>query len=75
MQSTSMKTIQNFESKVKTKKQRRTKVKKLNLKKFTTKDFEVLKLLGKGKFGEVFLVKEINKNYKVALKVINKNLI
>lgn len=44
----------------------------INLKKFSIEDFEVLRNLGRGRFGDVFLVREKKTDFIVALKVINK---
>ncbi|EOB14162.1 Serine/threonine-protein kinase ark1 [Nosema bombycis CQ1] len=44
--------------------------------KFTTiDDFELIKQLGRGKFGQVWLAVEKNKGYVVALKIIKRNTI
>ena len=41
--------------------------------KITIKDFQKIKLLGKGSFGEVFLVKYIKTNKIYAMKILDKN--
>lgn len=41
-------------------------------KKVTLADFRVIKLIGKGGFGEVYLVEHIEKKKKMALKVLDK---
>jgi len=38
-------------------------------------DFEVLSLLGRGSFGEVFLVRKKDNGIKYAMKVLNKQKI
>ena len=44
-------------------------------KKLNVKDFEKIKSLGKGSFGETYLVKSKNNNKTYAMKIINKHLI
>ena len=39
---------------------------------WTLKDFKLIKLLGKGRFGKVFKARELKTNYVVALKILNK---
>lgn len=41
--------------------------------KMTTKDFEVLKWLGSGRFGKVMLVKKISTEVLYALKTVSLN--
>ena len=48
---------------------------KIKFKKFQIQDFEIGQLLGKGKFGNVYLALEKNIKYQVALKVMSKALI
>jgi aurora kinase, other len=47
----------------------------MNLKKYCREDFDFGSKLGKGKYGDVFLAKEKNTNFIVAIKVLNKNTI
>jgi serine/threonine protein kinase len=42
-------------------------------KRLSIKDFEVIKLLGKGAFAEVFLAKNIFNNNLLAIKVLDKH--
>ena len=44
----------------------------IDLKKFKISDFDLGMKLGKGKFGNVYLAREKNTNYIVALKILNK---
>ena len=41
----------------------------------TFKDFEILKVIGKGSFGKVFQVRKIGENQIYAMKVLNKSII
>ena len=41
----------------------------------TIKDFEILKVIGKGSFGKVFQVRKIGENQIYAMKVLNKSVI
>lgn len=41
----------------------------------TVKDFELLKVIGKGSFGKVFQVRKIGENQIYAMKVLNKSVI
>lgn len=41
----------------------------------TIKDFEILKVIGKGSFGKVFQVRKIGENQIYAMKVLNKSII
>lgn len=43
--------------------------------KFEKNDFQVLKKLGEGKFGKVFLVREIRSSFILAMKVVEKKQI
>lgn len=44
----------------------------VNLKKFSIENFELIKNLGRGRFGDVFLAREKKTNFIVALKIISK---
>jgi serum/glucocorticoid-regulated kinase 2 len=44
-------------------------------KKYTIDDFNLLTVLGKGLYGKVFLVREIENQQVYALKVLKKSLI
>lgn len=44
----------------------------IDLKKFTINDFEVGAKLGNGRFGDVYLAREKQSSYIVALKILNK---
>lgn len=44
----------------------------MNFKKFQISDFELGQKLGKGRFGEVYLAREIKMDYIVALKILKK---
>lgn len=48
---------------------------RVNLKKFSLEDFEIGSKLGKGKYGNVYLAREVNTNFIVALKILSKNVI
>ena len=43
--------------------------------KLSIKDFEKIKHIGKGSFGEVYLAKNLNKNSLSALKILDINFI
>jgi len=47
----------------------------MSAKKWTLKDFEIGKPLGRGKFGDVYLARERKTKFIVALKVSNKTLV
>jgi len=45
------------------------------MRKFCLEDFELGSKIGKGKYGDVYVAKEIRTNFIVALKVLNKSAI
>lgn len=59
----------------KTSQRKRKNYKGLDLRKFTIEDFELGSKLGKGKYGDVYIARELNTNLIVALKILNKNTI
>ena len=65
----------NFNEKKLKKKQKKENKKhpgEINLKKFKIEDFEIGMKLGKGRFGDVYLARELKSNYIVALKILKK---
>jgi serine/threonine protein kinase len=47
----------------------------MNLKKFKAADFEFGPRIGKGKFGNVYLARDMKTNFLIAMKVLEKSLI
>ena len=45
----------------------------MGIKMFTSADFQIIKKIGKGKYGKVYLVKEKSTNYLLAMKMIEKS--
>ena len=45
------------------------------MRKFSLEDFEIGSKIGKGKYGDVYVAREIRTNFLVALKVLSKSAI
>lgn len=65
--------INEKKPKKKEKKELKKKNSEINLKKFQITDFEIGMKLGKGRFGNVYLARELKSNYIVALKILKKS--
>ena len=47
----------------------------MGMKMFTKNDFQVIRKLGKGKYGKVYLVREKSTHFLLAMKIIEKNFL
>lgn len=45
------------------------------MRKFSLEDFEIGSKIGKGKYGDVYVAREVRTNFLVALKVLSKSAI